>query len=148
MLLEPDLDQRLLGAAGALAGADAADRQRQLNVAEHALVRDEIVALEDEADRVVAVAVPVAVGVTLGGDAVDDQVAVVVAVETPDDIQQGGLAGAALSEDGDKFAVPQVQRYALKRLLYQRAGFIYFSDVFYLKHEFSFESVKGSCKGS
>ena len=66
----------------------------QLHVGQHRLVGDQVVALEDEADGVVAVGIPVPVRVLLGGDAVDDEIAAVIAVQTADDVQQGGLAGA------------------------------------------------------
>ena len=59
-------DERLLGTLGALSAAHTRDGERQLNVAQHGLVRDEVVALEDEADGVVAVGVPVLVVVPLG----------------------------------------------------------------------------------
>ena len=77
---------------------------------------DEVVALEHKADGVVAVGVPVAVGVLFGGDAVDDKVAAVVAVQAADDVQQGGLAGAAGAEDGDEFVVAQVQADIVQRV--------------------------------
>ena len=56
-------------------------------------MRDEVVALKDKADGVVAVCVPVAVVVLLRGAAVDDKVAGGVAVQTADDVQQRGFSG-------------------------------------------------------
>ena len=56
------------GGEGALApfrARDAGQRERELHVREHGLVRDEVVALEHEADAVVAVGIPVAVAVLL-----------------------------------------------------------------------------------
>ena len=76
-------------------------------------MRDEIVALEDEADAVVAVSVPVAVFEIFGGDAVDDEVAGGVFVEATDDIEQSGLAGAGGAEDAGKFAIAKSQRDAI-----------------------------------
>ena len=49
-------------------------------------MRDQVVGLEDKADRVIAVGVPVAVLVVFGRDAVDDQIAFIVAVQTADDV--------------------------------------------------------------
>ena len=60
-------------AATALGAAHARERERELDVGQDGLVRDKVVALEHEADAVVAVRVPVAVGVLARGDAVDDQ---------------------------------------------------------------------------
>ena len=71
------------------------------------LVGDQVVALEHKADGVVAVGVPVPVLVLLGGDAVDDQVAGIVAVQAADDVEEGGFAGAAGAQDGDELIVPR-----------------------------------------
>ena len=79
----------------ALVGGDAADGQRQFHVLQDCLVGDQVIGLEDKAHRVIAVGIPVPVSVFLRGDAVDDQVARVVAVETADDIEKGRLAGPA-----------------------------------------------------
>ena len=95
---------------------------------------DQIVALEDEAHGVVAVGVPVPGGVLPGGDPVDDELPLVVAVQTADDVEQRGLAGAAGPQDGHKFVVPQAQAHPVQSPLYQRAGFIYFFDVLDLQH--------------
>ena len=109
MLLEPDLLERFGRAAGTLISADTTDGQRELDIFENRLVGDEVVALKDESDGMVAVGVPVAVGIALCAHAVDDQVAVVIAIQSADDIQQGRFTGAALSEDRDKFIVTQAQ---------------------------------------
>ena len=126
--------QRFSRSAPPLGLGDAGDGQRQFHVGQNGLVRDQIVALEHETDGVVAVRVPVAVGVLFGGDAVDDQIAAVVPVQTAHDVQQGGLAGTARAEDGNKFVVAQVQADIIQCFLDQIAGFVFFSDVFELKH--------------
>ena len=134
MLLQSDFLERFCRAAGTLTRADAADGERQLYVLEHRLVGDEVIALKDESDGVIAVRIPVAVGIPLGTDTVDDQIALVITIQTADDVQHGRLAGAALSEDRDKFVITQTQRNALERLLHQISGFIYLSYAFYLQH--------------
>ena len=68
-----------------------------------------------------AIGVPVAVGVFFGGNTVDNQITAVVAVQAADDVQQGGLAGTAGAENGNKFIVPQVQADVC--LLYTSWGF-------------------------
>ena len=138
LVAQADLFQRFGGAAFALGTGDAGDGQSQLHVGQHGLVRDQIVALEHKADGVVAVGIPIAIGVFPRGNTVDDQVAAVVAVQTADDVQQGGLAGTAGAEDGDKFAVAQVQTDIVQRVLYKVAGFILFADVFDLQHSMPF----------
>ena len=134
MLLQSDFLERFCRAAGTLTRADAADGERQLYVLEHRLVGDQVVALKDETDGVIAVGVPVAVGIPLGTDAVDDQITLIITIQAADNIQHGRLTGAALSEDRDKFVITQAQRNALERLLHQISGFIYLSYAFYLQH--------------
>ena len=126
--------QRLGGPAAALGTGNAGDGQRQLHIGKHCLVRDEVIALEHKANGVVAVRVPVAVGIFFGGDAVDDQITAVVAVQTANDVQQGGLTGTAGAENGDEFVVPQVQADIIQCFLHQIAGFVFFLDVVELEH--------------
>ena len=91
-------------------------------------MRNQVIALEYETDRVVTVRVPVPVLISLCGYAVDYEVSVVVAVKAADDVEQGGLARAALTENSDEFVVAQVERDPSQRLLYQGAGLIDFSS--------------------
>ncbi len=65
--------------------------------------------MEHKAHGVVAVGVPVAVAVLLGGAAVDDEVAAGVTVQSTDDIQRGGLAAARGTKDGDELVFPELQ---------------------------------------
>ena len=87
LVAEADLLQRLRGAPAPFGLADAGERQRQLDILQHGLVRDEVIALEDEADGMVAVGVPVAVAELLRRAAGDQQVAGRILVEAADDIQ-------------------------------------------------------------
>ena len=91
---QPDALQRFFGALAALGLGDARKRQRQLDVLQHRLVRDEVVALKDKADRVVAVAVPIAVVEVLGRDTADDQVAAGGLIQPADDVEQRRFAAA------------------------------------------------------
>ena len=87
-------------------------------------MRDQVVALEHKADGVVAVGVPIAVGVLFGGDPVDDKVTAVVPIQAADDVQQ--------AQDGDEFAVAQVQADIIQRGLYKVTGFVFLADLFQL----------------
>ena len=97
-------------------------------------MRDEVVALKDEADGVVAVGIPVAVIVFLCGAAVDDEVAGGVAVESADDVQQRGLTAAGLAEDCNKLILAEGDVDALERLDLCRSGLVYLGDVFQFQH--------------
>ena len=130
VLAQAHLLQRRDGAAAALGTRHAGDGQRQFHIGQDGLVGDQVVALEDEAHRVVAVGVPVAVVVLFGRDAVDDQIAAVIAVQAADDVQQRGLAGTGRPQDGDKLIVAEAQVHMVQRLLHQAAGFVLFADLF------------------
>ena len=131
---KPDLFQRLDGARAPLLTGDAGERQRELDVGQHALVRDEVVALKDKADGVVAVCVPVAVVVLLGGAAVDDEVAGGIAVQTADDVQQRGLAAAGLAQNRDELALTEGNVDTFERFDLRCAGFVNFGDGFQFQH--------------
>jgi hypothetical protein len=90
---------------------------------------NQIVALEDEADGVVPVGIPVPVAVFFSGNSVDDQITAVIAIQTADDIQQRGLTGAAGAENRNKFIVPKIQTDAIKGGLNQFTRDILFSDI-------------------
>ena len=134
LVAKTDLFQHLDGARTPLLARDARERQRELDICQHALVRDEVVALKDEADGVVAVRVPVAVVILLRGAAVDDEVTGGVAVQTADDVQQRGLAAAGLAQNCDELALTKGDVDALERLNLRRAGLIDLGDVFQFQH--------------
>jgi len=142
LVAQPHLLQRSGGTAAALGFGNARDGQRQLHIAQHGLVGDQVIALEHETDGVVPVGVPVAVGIFFGGDAVDDKITAVVAVQTADDVQQGGLAGAAGAQNGHEFVVPQVQTDVVQCVLHQLAGLIFFVDLFELEHKCAFPVLR------
>ena len=60
VLGQPDAFQGLQRALAAFASGDTREGQRQLNVGQDGLVRDQVVGLENEANAVVAVGVPIA----------------------------------------------------------------------------------------
>lgn len=97
-------------------------------------MRDEVVTLEHEADGVVAVGIPVAALVLLGGDAVDHQIAGIIMVEPADNVEQRGFARSGRTEDGHELAVAQVQADIVQRLLHEIAGFVLFGDALDLQH--------------
>ena len=82
---------------------------------------NQIVALEDEADGVVSVRIPITAFVFFGGDRIDDQIAAVILVKTADDVEQGGFARSARAENCHKFIVSKIERYTVERRLCQLA---------------------------
>ena len=65
MLSKPDAFQGFHRPLAAFASGDAREGQCQLNVGQDGLVRDQVVGLENEANAVVAVGVPIACFVVL-----------------------------------------------------------------------------------
>ncbi len=59
--------------------------------------------MKDEADRIVAVVIPILILVFFGGNPVNDKIAAGISIQTADDIEQCGFSGAALSEDCHEF---------------------------------------------
>ena len=112
LLLKPHLSQRLHGALSALLLGDACERQAELDILQDVHVRDEIVALKDEAYPAVAVGVPILVAVAGGGDAVHLDVAAGVAVQAAHDVEECGLAAAGRTENGDELALSELHGHA------------------------------------
>ena len=117
------------GSAAALISGNTGKGQRQLHVGKDALVGDQVVALENKADGVVAVGVPVPIPERLGGDAADGEVAGGVLIQTADDVEQGCLAAAGMAENGHKFIFPEGNGEAAKRLYLAGALAVGFGDV-------------------
>ena len=64
----------------------------------------------------IAVGVPIAVGVFLGRAAVDHKVAVGVLIQTADNVQQRCFAAARVAEHGDKLGFSELKIDPLERM--------------------------------
>ena len=72
-----------------------------------------------------------------GRDAVDDQVAAVIAVQSADDIEECGLSRTAGTEDGHELVVPQIQRDVVEGNLLEAARDVFFVNILKLQHKAS-----------
>ena len=126
---ESDARECLGGTGTPLRARNAGERQGEFHVGEHALVRNEVVRLEDETHAMVAVGVPVAVAVFLRRDAADDEVALGVVVKAADDVEQRRLAAPGGAEDRHELVRAEVQGYAAERVDGVRIGPVVFSDI-------------------
>ena len=140
MVAQANLLKRGHGAVVPLGARHARQRERQLHVGEHRLVGDEVVALEHEADAVVAVGVPILVFVLFGGDAVDDEVARVVVVEAAHDVEQRGLARAGGAEYRHELVVAERHRHVVERGLREVRRGVGLAYVEQLQHEEPFRA--------
>ena len=65
-------------------------------------MRDEAIGLEDEADAVITVGVPIRVAVGFGAFAIDQDVAGRITVEPADNVEQRRFATPRRADDGDE----------------------------------------------
>ena len=92
-------------------------------------MRDQVVGLEDEADAVVAVGVPVAGLVVLHRNAVDDEVTTLETVEASDDVEHRRLTGAGLTQHGHKLVVAERHGDLVERHLHEVGGLVGLDDL-------------------
>ena len=107
----------------------AANGQSQLHIGQNALMRNQIIALEHTSDGMVAVGIPVFVFVLFCGDAVDDQIPGIIAIQSSDDIQQRGLPGTAGPQHRNKFIIPKAETHFIQRLLNEFPCLILFGNI-------------------
>ena len=72
-------------------------------------MRDEVIGLENEADPLVAVGIPILIFESFGRFAIDQQIAARVVVQTADDVKQCGLATARRTQNRDKAMIGERQ---------------------------------------
>ena len=72
---------------------DSRNCQCQFNICKHRLMRNQIVALEYKTNRMITVRIPVSVLIFFRGNAIDDKISAVVAVQSSDNIQKRGFTG-------------------------------------------------------
>ena len=134
VLRKPHLRKSIGGTAAPLAASYTREREGELDVGEDRLVRYEVVALEDEAHAVVAVAIPVPGTIALGRDTVDDDVARVSPVKATKDVEQRGLARARGTKHGHELIVTQTDRNRIECDLGEGASPVRLRDIPELKH--------------
>ena len=83
--------------------------ERKLDVLQYRLMRNEVIALENKAYRMISVRIPVAVAEILCGSAVYHEITLCIFVKSADDIEQGSLTAAGRTEDGNKFVSAEAQ---------------------------------------
>ena len=93
---------------------------------------NEVVRLKHEADAVISVYVPIAVGIIFRGNAADDEIAGRVMVESADDVQKRCFSASRRTEYGNEFIGAEFERYAFECVHDGARGFIILFDVFQL----------------
>ena len=134
LLPQSDAFQLFLRPLSSLPAAASRQRHRKLDIAPQGLMRNQIIALKNKTDRVVAIGIPVTALIGAGRDAVDEQLTAVAVIQAADNIEQRRLSGAAGSQNRHELTFPERQRYAVQSLLDQRTCPVFFLYVFNLKH--------------
>lgn len=129
MLAQTHFFQHRFGACAAFGFAHTGNGKRKFDVAEHRLMRNEVITLEHEADAMVAVYVPFAVAERFGGAAVYDEVAGRIFIQSADDIEQRGFSAAARAEDGHELVRAEIDADAFERRNVLPRNLVIFSDV-------------------
>ena len=129
VVLQADTLKSIEGALAALGAGNTREGQGQLDVRENALVRDQVVGLENEANAVVAVGVPVARLVVLRRNTVDDEVAALKTIEPTDDVEHRRLARAGLAQHGHKLVVAERHGDLVERHLHEVGGLVGLDDL-------------------
>ena len=127
---KPHAFQRGKGFCFAFLGRKTRNRHTHLDVALYGEMRDEVVGLKDEADAVIAVDVPVVVGIVLCADPVHEDVAACITVKPADDVEQGGFTAAGRPQNRHKFAFSETQIHAFQDVhdvFFGNVIFYYFS---------------------
>ncbi len=126
--------ERGTGATLPLSAVHARQRERELHVGQNRLMRNEVVALEDEAHTVVAVCVPFRIRIVTSRGSVHHDVARVGVVEAAQYVQERGLAGTRWAQNRHELALPEGDGDAVQGALDQVPGLICLGDVANLDH--------------
>ena len=116
LVAEPDHRQQLADPLPVACRRVAGDEERQRHVLGDAQQRDEVEELEDESGLVAPGERPVLLVERRDADAVDDDLARRWQVETAEQVQHRGLAGAGAAHDRDELAPLDLERHAAERI--------------------------------
>ena len=109
-------------------------------------MRNEVIALKDEADAVVAVGVPIAIAKVLGRNTIDEQIAQVKVVEAADNVEHRGFTRTRGTQNGHELVIAKRQAHAIQGNLRKRLGDILLADVLELQHGWAFLPVRGQAQ--
>ena len=71
--------------------------------------------MEDKADPVISVNVPIPIGEIFRGFPLDHEIALGVVIESADDIQEGRFTATRLPKNTDEFVLTETQAHAFER---------------------------------
>ena len=134
MLAQANCLKRLARTLTTLGMAHTRKRKRQLHVFQDSLVRNEVIALEDEADAVVSVGVPIAIAEVLGRNTVDEQIAGIEMIQSANNVEHRSFARARGTQNGHELAIAKSQGHVIERHLRKRLRDVPFANIFEFQH--------------
>ena len=98
-------------------------------------MRNQVIALENETDRMISVSVPVSVLILFCGYAIDNEVSGRIVVKTADNIQHCGLTASGMTKNSNKLVITEcnINSVECSYLIFTRA--IVLNDFFKLQHK-------------
>ena len=126
--------KRILRPSAALISGNARDRQCELHVFENGLMGDQVIALEDKANAMVTVNVPISVLKGARASSADGKIARRIVIQSSDDVQQRGLSASGGAEDRNELVLTEAKRHSAKRFHLLRCSHINLSYVFQFQH--------------
>ncbi len=132
MLGQADFSKSLFRSFFSLGRRHAANDKRELHILKNSLVRDQVIALEHEAYRVVSVRIPVTVAILRCRDPVYHELPAVRLVQAADNIQERRLSRSARAEHRHELIVAEVHAHSVQRHLRETCCPVFFFDIFYL----------------
>ena len=131
---QTDARQCVLDALLAFGGGHAAVAQRYVDVVEQVEVGDQVEALEDEADLLVAQARTRVVAQVADVLAVEQELPAGEGLQQAGDVEEGGLARTRRTGDGDELALADMQVEGTQRMRFHLFGSVDLGDLAHLKH--------------
>ena len=94
----------------------ARQRERQLYIPEHRLVRYQIIRLEHKSDTVIPIRIPISVFIMLRRNALDHKIARSIFVQPAYNVQQRRLATSRCPQNGNKLFLPKTKTDSLQSM--------------------------------
>ena len=109
-----------------LISRNSGQSQCQFDIGQNCLMRDQIIALENEPYRVISVCIPVSILVFLGADPVDYQISFSILIESAQNIKHCCLTAARRTENRNELAFTEREVHTPESVHYFSTRFILF----------------------
>ena len=104
-------------------------------------MRNEIIGLKHEPDAVIAICVPILIGIIFCGFTFDDEIARSVSVQTADDVQKRSFSAPRRTDHRDEFVAAEIDAHPFERGDLVFAFAVIFDDIFQTKHKINLRNL-------